>query len=88
VADTVFDLVVEVDRSADKGQVAKGLREIAELLAGAADLLGIQAEVIGVSVHLLKNQSRVVEPPGAGEGVNVPERAQGEGALITGQPVG
>ena len=43
LAGAVVEPVVEVDRRADEGQVAKSLREIAELLAGAANLFGIQA---------------------------------------------
>jgi hypothetical protein len=46
---------VEVERGADQRQVGKGLREVALLLAGTADLLGIQAQMIGVGQHLLKS---------------------------------
>src|SRR5215471_5479122 len=48
----VVELVVEVDRGADQGEVAERLREVAELLPRAADLLGIQAQMVGVGVHL------------------------------------
>ena len=37
------------------------------LLSGAADLLGIQAHVIGVGEHLLERQPRLVQAPGTGE---------------------
>jgi hypothetical protein len=37
------------------------------LLSGAADLLGIQAQVAGVGEHLLERQPRLVQAPGAGE---------------------
>ena len=84
----MVELAVEVDRRADQRQVAEGLREVPQLLAGTADLLGVQAEVVGVGMHLLERQPGVVEPPGPGQGIDVPERAQGEGALVAGQPVG
>src|SRR5262249_30189190 len=41
--------------------------EVAPLLSGAADLLGIQAHVVGVGEHLLERQPRLVQAPGAGE---------------------
>src|SRR6266550_8854872 len=70
VAGPVVELVVEVDRGVDQGQVAERLREVAELLTGAADLLGKQAQMVGVSEHLLEDQPRLVKPPGAGQGVD------------------
>src|SRR4029077_6793850 len=72
----MVELVVEVDRGTDQGQMAERLREVTELLTGAADLLGVQAQMVGVGEHLLQDQPRLVKPPGAGEGVYVPERAQ------------
>src|SRR5689334_16247177 len=83
----VIELVVEVDRSADQGQMAERLREIAELTAGAVDLLGVQAEVVGVGEHLLEDQPRLVQPTGTAQRIDVPERAQRERALVAGQPV-
>src|SRR5262245_61930403 len=83
----VVELVVEVDRGGDQGQVAERLREVAQLLPGAADLLGVQAQVVGVGEHLLEDQPRLIQPPRAGQRVDVPERAQREGALVAGQPV-
>ena len=41
--------------------------EVPLLLSGAADPLGIQANMVGVSEHLLERQSRLVQAPGAGE---------------------
>jgi hypothetical protein len=40
-------LAVEVDGGADQRKVGERLREVAELLAGRPDLLGIQDEVVG-----------------------------------------
>src|ERR1700760_1408831 len=61
-----IELTVEVDRGADQRQVAEGLREVAELLAGSVDLLGEQAEVVGVGVHLLEYQPGLVQPASPG----------------------
>jgi hypothetical protein len=50
IAWPAVELVVEVDRRVDERQVAERLREVAELLAGEPDLLGVQAERVGVRV--------------------------------------
>jgi hypothetical protein len=39
-------------------------------------------------MHFLERNAGVLEPPGAGQGVDVPERAQRERAFVPGQPVG
>src|SRR5215467_15995742 len=56
-AETVVELVVEVDRRVDQRQVAERLREVAELLGGWADLLRVQAQAIGVGEHFLEDQA-------------------------------
>lgn len=53
-------------RGADQREVRQGLREVAQQLARCADLLGVQAEVVGVGEHLLKGQARLVETAGTG----------------------
>src|SRR6201987_4876319 len=82
------ELAVQVDGGADQRQVTEGLREVAELAAGGVDLLGEQAQVVGVGEHLLEHQPGLLQPPGAGQGVDVPERAQREGTLVAAQAVG
>src|SRR3954470_2307471 len=82
------ELSVEGVGGADQREVREGLGEVAELLAGRPDLLGVQAEVVGVGLHLLERQAGVVEPAGAREGLDVPERADREGALVAPQAVG
>src|SRR4028119_643394 len=47
---------VEVEGGADEGEVSKGLREVAQSLAGVPDLLGVEAEVVGVAEQLLEYQ--------------------------------
>jgi hypothetical protein len=48
---------VEVERGADQRQMGQRLGEVPLLLSGAADLLGIQAHVVGV-VSIFSNASR------------------------------
>jgi hypothetical protein len=68
VSGAVVELVVKVDGRADEGHVAEGLGKVPELLAGEADLPGVQAEVVAVTEHLLERQLRLVEPAGGGQG--------------------
>src|SRR5215207_4476038 len=84
----VVELVVEVHGGVDEGEVAECLREIAELLPREPDLLGVEAEVVRVGQHLLERELGFIEASGACERVDVPERAQREGALGAAEPVG
>ena len=52
---------VKVECGADQRQVGQCLGEVSLLLPGAADLLGIQAQVVGVGEHLLERQPRLVQ---------------------------
>src|SRR5436190_13060754 len=58
---TFVQRTIEVKRSADQGQVRKGLGEVSQRFAAGARLLGVQAQVIGVSEHLLEHQSCIVQ---------------------------
>ena len=40
---------VEVEGSADQGQVSEGLGEVAQRLAAGPDLLGVEPQVVGVA---------------------------------------
>src|SRR5215469_5151554 len=66
VSCAVVKLVVEIDRGVDQGEVAEGLREVPELLAGDPDFLGVQPEVVGIGLHLLEYQFGVFQPAGSG----------------------
>jgi hypothetical protein len=44
-------------------RLGQRLGEVPLLLSGAADLLGIQAHVVGVGEHLLERQPRLVQRP-------------------------
>jgi len=54
---------VEIEGGADQRQVGEGLREVALLLTSTADLLGVQAQVVGISEHLLEGQPCFVNSP-------------------------
>jgi Protein of unknown function (DUF1345) len=85
---TVIELIVEVHRRAYQGEMAKGLREVADLLTGRRDLFRVEPHMIGVREHLLERQPRVFESARPRQGVDVPERAHGEGALGAPQSIG
>ena len=76
------------DGGADQRQMRKGLREVAEQLAARTDLLGVEAEVIGVGEHLLEGESRLGGAPGAGKRLDVPEAADRERAFVAFETVG
>src|SRR6266540_1732377 len=74
----VVQPLVDADRGVDQREVGERLREVADLLAGGVDLLGIEAEVVGIGQHLRERQPGVVEAPRAGERVDVQEGAERE----------
>src|SRR4029453_13126082 len=78
---------VEGDGGVDQRQMREGLGEVAQLLPGLADLLGVQAQVVGVGEHLLEGQPGQFQAAGAGQGIHVPEGADREGALVAAEPV-
>ena len=84
---------VEVERSADQGEVRKRLGEIAQSLATVTRLLGIKSEMVGVPEHLFKHESGIVEPgaivaPRPGQGLDEPEGADIKSPLFSPQAVG
>src|SRR6266542_184551 len=72
---------VQADRRVDEGEVGERLREVADLLAGERDLLRVQAQVVRVGQHLLERLPRSSDLAGAGQRVDVGERAQRERPL-------
>ena len=79
---------VQGDGRIDQGEVRERLREVAELSPCQVDLLGVQAQVVGVREHLLQHESGLIGSPGPCQGVDVHERAQGEGPFGAAQSVG
>src|SRR3954454_23049342 len=72
---------VEAGGGVDQRQVRERLGEVADLFPGQGDLLGVQPHVVGVGEHLLEGRPCVLHPAGAGEGVDVGEGAEREGAF-------
>src|ERR1051326_8743086 len=79
---------VKVTGGADQGQMGKSLRKVAEELAGEADLLTVQTEVVRVGQHLLEGKARFVESARFGQRLDIPEGAHRESALFAGQAGG
>src|SRR5947207_14758192 len=77
------ELAIKGEGGADQREVRKGLRKVAQLLAGRADLLGIETDMICVGEHLLEREPCVIEPSGARERLDPPERTHGEGSLLS-----
>src|SRR5829696_2737647 len=73
---------VEVEGSADEGQMGEGLREVSQRLAAGSDLLGVETEVVGVAQHLLEDKPSFFQPSCAGERLHEPECAQAERAFL------
>src|SRR6516165_9117010 len=47
---------VEIHRCIDKREMTEGLREVSQLLSGAANLLGVEPDMVRVGVHLRERQ--------------------------------
>lgn len=78
---------IEVEGCADQGQVAKGLRGVAQLLAAAGNLLGEHAQMVGEAEHVLEQVDGAhavlwLVDAGARHGLDEPESAHAEGALL------
>lgn len=77
---------VEVEGGADEGQVAEGLRRVAELLAAARNLLGKHGQVVREAQHVLEQvdgarQVFGLVDAGPRHGLDEPERAHRKGAF-------
>src|SRR5215212_11182690 len=78
---------VEVDGRAYEGEVGKGLGEVAQGLAAGPDLLGVEAEVVGVREHLLQSEAGLVEAASLCQALDEPEGAETEAAFIAPETV-
>jgi hypothetical protein len=65
----------------------KACGEVPDLLAGQGDLLGEQADVVGIGEHLLERQPGVVEPPARASASTYMNEQRENGALRTLQAV-
>src|SRR4029079_17376508 len=68
--------------------MGEGLREVAEVLAGRTKLLGKQPDMVRVADHLFKQKPRLLDVPGTGKTLDIPEDAHVERAFAPAQPVG
>lgn len=78
---------IQVYCRADQSQVGEGLGEVPQRLTRGADLLGVEPEMVRVGEHLLEDCPGLLDPPGPGERLDVPERAEVEGAFAAVDPV-
>jgi hypothetical protein len=61
----------------DEGGVGEGLGVVAEVAVGSGvDLLGQEAERVGEFQEVVEQLGRFVDPAGAGQGLDQPERAR------------
>src|SRR5262245_7288771 len=67
--------------------MSEGLREVAEMLAGGTKLLRKQSDMVRVADHLFKQKPRLLDIPGTGKTLNIPEGAHVERAFPPAQPV-
>ena len=74
---------IQVVSGADQRQMAERLRKVAERLARRRDLLGKQAQRIGVGQHFLEDQPRVADLARPRQRLDEPESAHREGSLAT-----
>src|SRR5277367_6395842 len=70
------EVLVQADSRVDEREMRERLREVTALLAGLADLLRVQAEVVAVGVHLLERQLRVLQAPAPARRVDIEVGAQ------------
>ncbi len=82
------EAVVEVPSGADESDVGEGLREVAEVLAGGAELFGIKAEVVGIAEGFLEDEAGLFQVASASEAFDIPEGAGGKGAFAAVHAVG
>lgn len=70
-----------------RDRCVKACGKLPSPLATGSDLLGEQADVVGVGLHLLEGIARRTNPPGAGKSVHIEEGAETECAFGAPQTV-
>src|SRR5580704_17047543 len=78
---------VQLKRSADQRQMRKCLRKIAQMLARRAQLFCEEAQVIGVTQHLLEQESGSFCVVTSGQTFDQPERTHAESSFGSHQAV-
>ena len=78
----------DVHDRVDQRKVGEGLREVAQVAAGArVDLLGVETERAGVGEQLLAEVTAALDLADLDQRGHEPERADREGALLAGEAV-
>src|SRR5215470_16010240 len=72
---------VQVERGAYQPDVSECLREVAQRFATRTRLLGVQAEVVGASKHLLEDEAGLLGAARPGQRFHQPERTHIERPL-------
>src|SRR5215207_2359999 len=78
---------IEVNGGAYEGEVGKGLGEVAQRLAPRPNLLGVEAEVVGIGEHLLQGEAGLVEAASLRQALDEPEGAEAEAPLVAPETV-
>src|SRR6202047_1669228 len=78
---------VQIERGTDQSHMRERLRKVAQRLARRPRLLGVQPQVVRVGQHLLEDEPRLLQPAGARQRLDQPERTHVERPLAAGQPV-
>ena len=66
-------LVVQNPRRADERNVGKGLGKVPQMLAAWAKLLGVKADVVGVTERLFKNEAGFLQIIAPGQAFDIPK---------------
>ena len=69
----MVETFVEGPGGADEGDVGQGLREITEVFAARAELLGVEAEVVGIAEGFFKDETGLLQIVTAGEALDIPK---------------
>jgi hypothetical protein len=80
-------VLVKVMGSADEGEMSEGLGKVAEVLATRPEFLGVESEMIGVAECLIEEEPGFLDIAGAGDALDVPKGAHGEGSFVPAEPV-
>ena len=64
------------------------MREISEMFASGPEFFGVEADVIGVTEHLLENEAGLLRIAGAGETFRIPEGSHAEGYFLARKSIG
>src|ERR1035441_1682362 len=79
--------LIQRPRGANEGNVGKGLRKVAQMLAARPQLFRVETEMIGVAQSLFKDQARLLHIARPRQAFDIPERAHGKRPLVARQSI-